>query len=189
MTLFASAPISISINNQIDWIIQKHVSVNHMYTDNPAIPYEFHLRLVVQNVDRFIGLLNALDISHKDMYLSAWGHDLIEDTRVSYNDCVKVLGEFASDIIYAVSNEKGKSREERANEKYYQGIRDTQGAVFIKLADRIANVEFSKFTRSRMFNIYQKENAKFMESLRGGKDLNDYELLEPMFNHLESLFL
>jgi hypothetical protein len=90
--------------------------------------------------------------------VAAWGHDLIEDCRVSYNDVKTHLGQEAADIVYAVTNEKGKNRAERANEKYYQGIRETPGAVFVKLCDRIANVQYSKMTKSRMFEMYSKEN-------------------------------
>ena len=46
--------------------------------------------------------------------LATWGHDLIEDTRVSYNDVMNHLGQEASDIVFAVTNDKGKNRQERA---------------------------------------------------------------------------
>jgi hypothetical protein len=52
------------------------------------------------------------------------------------------LDEGAADIIYAVTNDKGKNRKERAGVKYYEGIRKTPGAVFVKLCDRIANVQY-----------------------------------------------
>ena len=93
--------------------------------------------------------------------IAVWGHDLIEDARVSYNDVKSNLGPEAADIIYAVTNEKGKNRSERANAKYYEGIRNTPGAVFVKLCDRIANVQYSKLTKSRMFEMYKEENVSF----------------------------
>jgi (p)ppGpp synthase/HD superfamily hydrolase len=118
--------------------------------------------------------------------LASWGHDLIEDCRVSYGDVKKVLGEMAANIIYAVSNEKGKNRKERANEKYYESIRNTEGAVFIKLCDRIANVQYSKMTKSRMFEMYKEENENFMLSLGwSGSPTAKYE---PMFQYLMNLF-
>jgi (p)ppGpp synthase/HD superfamily hydrolase len=116
--------------------------------------------------------------------LASFGHDLIEDTRVSYNDVKKVLGEDAADIIYALSNEKGKNRKERANDKYYTGIRNTPGAVFVKLCDRIANVQYSKMTGSSMFEKYKKENIDFMVGL-GRRVGNAYE---EMYQYLINLF-
>lgn len=116
--------------------------------------------------------------------VATWGHDLIEDTRVSYNDVKRQLGQAAADIIYAVTNEKGKNRKERANDKYYEGIRNTPGAVFVKLCDRIANVQYSKMTKSRMFEMYKKENEHFIHSL-GGHPQHE---LRPMFDYLINLF-
>jgi (p)ppGpp synthase/HD superfamily hydrolase len=113
-----------------------------------------------------------------------WGHDLIEDTRVSYNDVKDQLGQEAADIIYAVSNEKGKNRKERANAKYYEGIWNTPGAVFVKLCDRIANVQYSKMTKSRMFEMYKKENDHFVHAL-GYTPAHE---LVTMFDYLEKLF-
>jgi (p)ppGpp synthase/HD superfamily hydrolase len=95
------------------------------------------------------------------------------------------LGQEAADIIYAVTNEKGKNRSERANDKYYEGIRNTPGAVFVKLCDRIANVQYSKMTKSRMFEMYKKENMNFETMLGRFTDNKD---LEPMFQYLYNLF-
>jgi len=99
---------------------------------------------------------------------AVWGHDLIEDCRVSYNDVKNQLDEGAADIIYAVTNDKGKNRKERAGVKYYEGIRNTPGAVFVKLCDRIANVQYGKMTKSRMFEMYKKENSEFILQLGYG---------------------
>jgi (p)ppGpp synthase/HD superfamily hydrolase len=117
---------------------------------------------------------------------SAWGHDLIEDCRVSYNDVKNQLGQEAADIVYAVSNEKGKNRVERANDKYYEGIRNTPGAVFVKLCDRIANVQYSKMTKSRMFEMYKKENDEFVVQL--GWDRKESHPYGEMFRYLNNLF-
>jgi (p)ppGpp synthase/HD superfamily hydrolase len=122
---------------------------------------------------------------------ASFGHDLIEDTRVSYNDVKTELGQEAADIIYAVTNDKGKNRKERAGVKYYQGIRDTPGAVFVKLCDRIANVQYGKMTKSRMFEMYKKENPEFIRQL--GYDVNNMECINlhpytEMFRYLNNLF-
>ena len=82
------------------------------------------------------------------------------------------------------TNEKGKNRKERANDKYYEGIRNTPGAVFVKLCDRIANVQYSKMTGSRMFDKYREENDNFVIKL-GFYDNHRYV---EMFNYLNQLF-
>jgi (p)ppGpp synthase/HD superfamily hydrolase len=171
---------------KIQWCIEQHTKTNHWY--DQYLPYEFHLRMVVQAAKDFIYLIpdsNDGESSFRDgLIMAAYGHDLIEDTRVSYNDVKEVLGYRAAEIIYAVSNEKGKNRKERANDKYYEGIRNTPGAVFVKLADRIANVQYSKMTKSRMFEMYKKENEHFIDSL-GGHPQHE---LHPMIGYLINLF-
>jgi (p)ppGpp synthase/HD superfamily hydrolase len=169
------------------------------------LPYEFHLRMVANVGLQYSDLLDA----DKDYYtgepivnptqqvslrsaclLACWGHDLIEDCRVSYNDVKDALGQEVADIIYAVSNEKGKTRKERANDKYYEGIRYTPGAVFVKLCDRIANVQYSKMTGSRMFEMYKKENVEFTKALNLRGERVDYPGHEyyKMYKYLDNLF-
>ena len=171
---------------KIKWCIEQHTKTNHWYDE--YLPYEFHLRMVAQAAKDFINLIpdsNDGESTFRDnVMMAAYGHDLIEDTRVSYNDVKEVLGVRAADIIYAVSNEKGKNRKERANDKYYEGIRNTPGAVFVKLADRIANVQYSKMTKSRMFEMYKKENDHFINSLGG----HPQHKLHPMIGYLINLF-
>jgi (p)ppGpp synthase/HD superfamily hydrolase len=182
------------------WCIDQHRNTNHWY--DQYLPYEFHLRMVNQagedfkhllddKKDYFSGVEESLMkrdeefISLRTACLRAvWGHDLIEDCRVSYNDVKNYLGQEAADIIYAVSNEKGKSRKERANDKYYEGIRNTPGAVFVKLCDRIANVQYSKMTKSRMFEMYSKENDHFCHAI-GYTPTHE---LVTMFDYLYGLF-
>jgi len=169
--------------DQIKWCIEQHIKTNHWY--DQYLPYEFHLRMVAQAANDFFYLIP--DPKFREvLLLSAYGHDLIEDTRVSFNDVKEVLGLGAADIIYAVSNEKGKNRKERANFKYYQGIRDTPGAVFVKMSDRIANVQYSKMTKSRMFEMYKKENDYFLSSL--GFVVGQGHPLGEMCKYLEKLF-
>ena len=166
--------------NKEQWCIEQHSKTNHMY--DTYLPYEFHLRMVANVAKQFEDLLDdevdyftgkkefdrGDDITvtlRSACMTAAWGHDLIEDTRVSYNDVKEALGQEAADIIYACTNEKGKNRKERANDKYYEGIRNTPGAVFVKMCDRIANVQYSKMSGSRMFEMYKKENSSFVKSL------------------------
>jgi (p)ppGpp synthase/HD superfamily hydrolase len=145
----------------VEWIKFQHESTNHKYDD--YLPYEYHLRQVVKFARLFIDLIPKEN--QESVIYGAWGHDLLEDTRVSYNDIRKVVGLEAADLIYALTNEKGKSRSERANDKYYEGIRNTPFAVYVKLCDRLANVEYSYLTSSRMFEMYKKENEEFGKQL------------------------
>lgn len=133
-----------------------HISTNHFYD---GLPYEFHLNMVVETAKKYINLIPKDD---RDVVLAAcWAHDTIEDTRITYNDLKSELGEEVAEIVFALTNEKGRNRKERANEKYYTGIRDTKHAAFVKICDRIANVEYSKNQASKMLDVYRKEFETF----------------------------
>lgn len=173
-----------TFQEKVDWIFEQHRSTNHYY--DKYLPYEFHLNMVAQAGENFIYLITEADREHVRLALK--GHDLIEDTRTSYNDVVNTLGVQAADIIYAVSNEKGKNRKERANSAYYAGIRATPYATYVKLCDRIANVQYSKLTKSKMFEMYKKENADFIKSLGYSELAGGATFATKLFNYLKNLF-
>lgn len=168
------------MEDKIKWCIDKHKETNHFY--DAYLPYEFHLRMVAQVAVDFLPQMDfKLKFVHAEIQLACFGHDLIEDCRVSYNDCKEQLEEITANIIYAVTNDKGKNRKERAGENYYRGIQNTIGATFVKLCDRIANVQYSKLTKSRMFEMYKKENQQFVQYLYH----DNYKI---MFDYLDELF-
>lgn len=168
---------------KIEWIFEHHRSTNHKYDD--YLPYEFHLNMVARIAKDFSHLI-SFD-ARESVELAAYGHDLIEDTRVSYNAVVEVLGIDVAKIIYAVTNEKGQTRKERANEKYYSGIREIPFATFVKLCDRIANVQYSKMTKSRMFEMYKKENDHFMKELGWNSEKDASHYCTKLYQHLIKL--
>ena len=159
----------------------KHFAVNHHQATNhfyDGLPYEFHLNMVVETAKKFIHFIPE---RQRDVVLAAcWAHDTIEDTRVTYNDVKSALGEEVAEIVYALTNEKGRNRKERANEKYYTGIRETPYAGFVKICDRIANAQYSKDQQSDMLKKYQKEFEDFEHWL-----YND--LYHDMFDYLYSV--
>lgn len=152
-----------------------HEKVNHQYD---GFDYSFHLEKVREWADSYINLLPK---EQQEIALaSCWVHDVIEDTRQTYNDVKNALGEDVAEVAYALTNEKGKTRKERANDKYYEGIRANKISVFVKICDRLANIEYSKDTGSKMFEMYQKESGEFKKQLC----LNQFL---PMFKEIHAL--
>ena len=74
------------------------------------------------------------------------------------------------EIVYALTNEKGRNRGERANDLYYQGIRQTKFASFIKMCDRLANIQYTMMFvfANRMLDVYRKEYPEFIRSISEG---------------------
>lgn len=140
------------------YAIKCHADTNHFY-DNDKLPYSHHLSMVVAVANDFIHLIPEAE---RDNVLAAcWCHDVIEDCRQTYNDVKNQTNEVVADIVYAVTNEKGKTRSDRANEIYYEGIKYTRHASFVKICDRIANYEYSKTSGNGMYEKYKKEMNDF----------------------------
>ncbi|MDF0714919.1 phosphohydrolase [Flagellimonas yonaguniensis] len=143
-----------------DYAIRKHKSVNQKYGEHD---YDFHLNMVFETALKFIHLI---EFDERENVLAAcWVHDIIEDARETYNDVKRETNETIAELAYALTNEKGRTRQERANDKYYKGIRETKNASFIKFCDRIANVTHSKNNGSRMFEKYKVDNEAFITKI------------------------
>ena len=148
------------VNKISEYGIECHSSTNHTYDGRP---YSIHLNMVFHFALKFSSLIPREKIPVA--LGSAWVHDTIEDVRQTYNDVKKVCGEEVAEIVYALTNEKGKNRKERASKKYYQEMRENKIAVFVKLCDRLANMEYSSQSGSRMIDLYRKENENFISEL------------------------
>lgn len=159
------------------WAIIAHKDANHSYD---ARPYSYHLEHVVAVAKKYIYIIPPFD--QEIVIAAAWAHDTIEDTRKTFNDVKDELGEEVAEIVYALTNEKGRTRKDRANGKYYNGIRITPYATFIKICDRIANMEHSISVGSKMTLIYAKEFDEFDTELNDGR-------YPPMWEYLKRLVL
>jgi len=144
-----------------DYAVKCHKETNHKYDGRE---YFVHLQMVVDVANQFIHLIPEYD---RQVVLSAcWNHDVLERLPEEYQVLKKKFGVLMADIVYAVSTEKGKTRKERANEKYYKGIRSNTFATFVKLCDRIANLKYSKETNNQeKISMYVSENPEFVDKL------------------------
>ena len=179
-----------------DLIIDQHDKVcNQKYDED--LPYSIHLKFVVAQATKFKHLVD------KDLkvyvLMAAMAHDIIEDGRWTYNDVINqasramsfhtehLTGEqiqekaiFIADMVYAVTDEKGKNRQERKSDKYYKELSENKWAVFIKLADLCANRLYSKLTNNSMYEKYREEFPEFVEKVQ----INEFE---EMYKYLEKI--
>jgi (p)ppGpp synthase/HD superfamily hydrolase len=159
---------------------EAHAKTNHKYGDD--LPYLVHLMDVANAAYDFQHLL-PFDKKFRDkVFATCYLHDSIEDARLTYNDVLKATeSEEVAEAVYALTNEKGRTRKERANDKYYEGIRNNKIASFVKLCDRIANMSFSKSEGSRMLEMYRKELPEFLEKTGA------YDNYPEMVNYLKNI--
>ncbi|MCB1711183.1 MAG: bifunctional (p)ppGpp synthetase/guanosine-3',5'-bis(diphosphate) 3'-pyrophosphohydrolase [Candidatus Riesia sp.] len=119
-------------------------------------PYMYHVKQVVRI---------ATELGYDESILVSCAlHDTLEDTELSYNDIKKAFGEEVAEIVYAVTDELGRNRDERKRNTYPK-IRDNWKATVVKICDRIANMQQSLEYNSRLFKMYQEENETFCSYL------------------------
>lgn len=161
-----------------------HNNVNQKYG---SLSYHYHLDMVAELVRAYGYLICKQQEDVIPIIFAAYFHDSIEDARLSYNDVRRIAEEYmdkaqaymAAEIVYALTNEKGRNRAERENERYFEGIRKTPYAPFVKLCDRYANYSFSKEEGSRMAKMYEKEMPSFLEGIGAtNAELIPSELIE-----------
>ena len=152
-----------------------HESVGQTY-DN-TLPYGHHLSMVADAAIKYGHEVIDDEADILPVIFAAYYHDGIEDARLSYNDVKTVARKFmddghsvmAAEIIFALTNDKGRSRKERAGEHYYAGIRETPYAPFVKLCDRLANMThcFNRTddTNRRMRQVYAGEWTHFIQAI------------------------
>ncbi len=161
------------------YAISCHSMTNHFYDGKP---YLIHLKMVYEYAYKFRHLLyeDELLCHPVNVLAAAWTHDTIEDTRQTYNDVKKILGSSVAELTYALTNEKGRNRKERANDKYYEDMRKVPGAVYLKICDRLANAKYSKMKGSKMLEVYKKEYLEFAYKLASPTNV-------PMFDELRKI--
>ena len=186
-------------------VYQYHDKNDQLYDD---LPYSFHLKMVKNIVNyHMYDILNADKIDWKRLnqaqrndfldeiailQISSVEHDLIEDTRLKYHDIIKLnnkyltntkVSEKIADIVYALTDEKGKNRNERHNDKYWDVLINTDYASYIKLCDIYANLYCSKYiTYNRhLLKMYSNE-ISLLEKRLNSQDKNINCLISKLKN-------
>lgn len=190
------------LNNVRDYAFDKHKNVNQSYGE---LPYSVHLTETANNILKYLQPYTSSE--EKIVLISAsYCHDLIEDTRTTYNDLIYDLAmikrntnisddyEFnvdtIADIVFDLTNEKGKNRAERENDKYFESIANNNLSKIVKLSDRLANIEHSMlFYNLDKMTCYYSEHENFIEKLKFDTILKDEnnKLKDGVFKMLEVL--
>lgn len=136
----------------IKYAIGKHEDIGQKYGNED---YTYHLLNVSAIVQMFEDKLTEQEF--RLAMMGAFGHDLIEDANVTYNDIKHVSSEDLAEVIYACTEEKGRNRAERHNDRFYMVLTANKIGLVVKLADVIANTNHSRTTGHRMYKTYQKE--------------------------------
>ena len=174
-----------------------HASVNQTYDGDK--PYGLHLDMVAATVYEY-GYMVCDDKSDLlPLLFGAYFHDSIEDARLTYNNVTAYARRWmderqaltAAEIVYALTNDKGRTRAERAGERYYQGIRETPYAPFVKLADRRANITYSckghGEANAHMREVYKSELPHFLDAINAPSSDIRFSLPDVVINEIMSV--
>ena len=119
-----------------------------------GLPYTHHLAQVEAVLRRF-------NVTDENLLTASWLHDVVEDTDVKVKDIEEMFGPEVALLVYAVTNEDAPNRKMR-HALTYPKIREAGvGAITLKLADRIANVE----SGGNLVGMYKKEHEDFRRAL------------------------
>lgn len=168
------------------------VECNQKYAK--SLPYSFHLNQVAQvallfeklipNKDEKLYPLNQFSpyTVRQGVIAACYGHDSIEDARISYNDINSKFGPTVAEIIYLCTEDKGRNRAERKSDVWYNHLKTNDLAVFVKLCDIIANSSFSLISSQSMFKKYKSE---YTQKVKPHLYCEQYK---PMFDLLDSIY-
>lgn len=148
---------------------------------NPPVLLPFHLHLgnVQGALLRFIREVPPL------LAAAAWLHDALEDTPTHADEIAGEVHPDVARVVFSVTDAAGDfpNRAARKRATYPKIVDEGPGAIAVKLADRIANVEASLLGHLsfRFYKMYQSEYPEFRDALfpHGGP--------LPMWNHLDYL--
>lgn len=144
-------------------------------------PYSIHLDAVHSLVKEYGHLLASTKNFLNMLEISAYLHDVLEDTSVSISEIEQLFGSKVTETVYNVTDETGDNRKQR-KVKTWAKIRSSESSIFIKLADRIANWGQAVEKNLSLASMYDKEWPLFEAALY---DPNG--LFEPMWERLRNI--
>ena len=112
-----------------------HENVNQKYD---GYPYSVHLMTAFYFGLKYIELI-PIEF-RADILTAILFHDVLEDCRLTVNDLEKLTNSVVAELVYAVTEEKGRNRAERHSDKFFKELFQVSFAPFVKLCDNLANI-------------------------------------------------
>jgi (p)ppGpp synthase/HD superfamily hydrolase len=112
----------------------------------------------------YSGKVKELNSSFKEIEEIAYLHDTLEDTEASEKEIYELFGWGVWKRVLLLTDKPGKNRRER-HRNTYPLIAEDPVATFVKLMDRLANVQSGKLNPEKL-SMYKKEQKYFKETLR-----------------------
>lgn len=138
-------------------------------------PYAVHLDAVAGLVTRY----------GEEAVAVAYLHDAVEDTSATIEDIESNFGARVAACVSLLTDEAGATRKERkakTHAKLAAATGESELALIVKAADRLANVRAcSAGPRKDLWKMYQSEHQAFREAVYRE------QLCDPIWQELDSL--
>lgn len=162
-------------NEVINYVREMHRGQE--YGDSGIHTYFYHLEAVVKVL---------IDYGYDDdkFIISGYLHDVVEDVEdVTNYDIAEKFGTEIGRIVYHVTDEDGENRKERKAKTLPKTAQNID-AIVVKLADRIANIEYSIYVdnNTRMYNLYLKEHDELKKHLYREEHDSMWDYIETLLN-------
>jgi hypothetical protein len=152
-------------------------------------PYVIHLGSV-EKILRDFGFTPDKGIDARRLLLAAWLHDSIEDTSATFAQIQLKYGTDMAKLVDAVSKitkQQGLSEEASNLGTLNKIVREHPLAHVLKLADRIANMQFGKTYEGRILPKYYNEWPLFRNILYPSSQQQGDQRVEKMWQFADKL--
>lgn len=118
-----------------------------------------------------------------ELVIAALLHDAVEDQEVPYELIVREFGKKVADLVQEVSDDKSLAKEDRKERQVKDASKKSEGAKFIKLADKTSNLRAITYSPAPTWSVKRRLDyidwaKKVVAGLRGTSPW-----LEQQFDH------
>jgi (p)ppGpp synthase/HD superfamily hydrolase len=161
-----------------------HADANCEYGGGES--YMVHVNMVVDLVKAYSDVFKNPE-DGRCTIKAAYCHDVIEDTKESYNDVSEVIGKDAANVVLAVTDVAGENRLMKHLLTMGKTVLDYR-AIILKMCDICANATYSRTHSSSMYKKYVEEFSYrkpiFQKALSWYKDELNQEALNGLWAEL-----
>jgi len=147
-----------------------------------GLPYLIHLSFVSVEI---IAVLAVEEVAHPDLAVQcALLHEVIEDTKISYQIVREVFGKEVADGVRSLSKKKEIDELQRLSENLIRIRKQPDEVWMVKLADRISNLQPPPFywTQAKI-KAYWESSKKIHDDLNSASPYLGKRLQEKIQNY------
>jgi guanosine-3',5'-bis(diphosphate) 3'-pyrophosphohydrolase len=154
--------------NALTFVFSRHSDQKRISANIPYVIHPIRLTLILRS--------NGFsEFEHGDLMIAALCHDLIEDTKTTFEEISKKFGENVAKIVNELSKPNDKSKDEWI--KSFDKV--SKEAKIIKMADRIDNLmDMSSSTWTREKQIQYAQQGELILNYCGMANIMLAELLK-----------